>query len=383
MTGKITVAILIFITFREILHSMALGINSRRSLQIPLKDLNPEQFIILAADTASKLGWGLYFINASGLIANTSEAPFISRDKVTLHISDGIAYLKSQPIGVKMPDPSSPTKPEFPAAGDKRKGATIHDFAASLEEARKLYTPEYLTAAFEKNQEHMAPQERNVQSLASAASQARRKGITGYFIPRKDYFITPLIIDINILVFILMVLSGVSALEPDTASLIAWGADYTPYTRGGQWWRLLTSTFVHIGIIHLAFNMYAFLYIGLLLEPLLGRWKFSIAYFVTGMAASAVSLYWHALEVGAGASGAIFGMYGVFLAMLTTNLIHKEKRTPLLKSIGLFVMYNLAFGVLGTIDNAAHIGGLVCGILIGYILYPVLKKRSERLAGGI
>lgn len=370
-----------FTTFPEISRSMALGFHSRQSIDIPLKDLKPEQFVILAADIAIKLGWGIYFFNASGLIAKTCEEPFVSRDKVVLHISNGIAHVKSQPTGVKMPDPSSQTRPEFPGRGDKRKGATIHDFAASLEDARTVYTPQQLTSLYARNLEHMAPPEQDVLSAASPVSSGKGHGIAGYFIPRKNYFITPLIMDLNILVFVIMVLSGVSAIEPDSLSLIRWGADYTPFTLGeGQWWRLLTSTFLHAGILHLAMNMYAFFFIGLLLEPYLGRWLFTIAYLLTGVVASATSLYWHDMVLSVGASGAIFGMYGVFLAMLTTNLIHKEKRTPLLRSIGLFVLYNLAIGLtigtFGAIDNSAHIGGLISGILIGYILYPVLKKKS-------
>jgi len=367
---------------------MAIGFNSRQSIDIPLKDLNPEQFIILAADTATKLGWAIYFINRSGLIANTSETPFVSRERVILHISDGIAHVKSHPIGVRMPDPKSETKPEFPTRSDKQKGATIRDFVTSLEEARKLYTPEHLTAAYEKNQEHMAPPGLDVLSQGPAAG-GKGHGIARYFIPRKTYFITPLIMDLNILVFVLMVLSGVSVITPDSDSLIRWGADYTPLTLGGEWWRMLTSTFLHAGILHLAFNMYAFFYIGLLLEPYLGRWLFTAAYLLTGVVASATSLYWHDMVLSVGASGAIFGMYGVFLAMLTTNLIHKEKRGPLFRSIGLFVVYNLAIGLtigtIGSIDNSAHIGGLISGILIGYILYPVLKKRSatDRPSEGI
>src|SRR5580698_9586542 len=79
----------------------------------------------------------------------------------------------------------------------------------------------------------------------------------------------------------------------------------------------------------------------------------------------------------AGASGAIFGMYGVFLALLTTNLIDKVRRTALLASIGIFVGYNLLYGTKSGVDNAAHVGGLISGILIGYIFFPGLKKPDS------
>jgi rhomboid protease GluP len=116
------------------------------------------------------------------------------------------------------------------------------------------------------------------------------------------------------------------------------------------------------------------MYIGMQLEPLLGKRRFLAAYILTGIAGSANSLYWHEFTVSAGASGAIFGMYGVFLAMLTTNLIEKAARQTMLTSIAIFVGYNLLNGIRGGIDNAAHIGGLISGVVIGYTFYPSLVK---------
>ena len=196
------------------------------------------------------------------------------------------------------------------------------------------------------------------------------------FTPREGYYITPILLNINILVFILMVLSGASILQPDSASLLKWGANFPPLTLYGQWWRLLTCCFIHIGIIHLLMNMYALFFIGLLLEPILGRARFISAYLLTGLIASVASITFHELDICAGASGAIFGMYGVFLPLLTTNLI--EKRKSLLSSIAVFVIYNLINGYrIGGIDNAAHIGGLISGIIMGYAFIPGLKNPEE------
>jgi rhomboid protease GluP len=123
--------------------------------------------------------------------------------------------------------------------------------------------------------------------------------------------------------------------------------------------------------------MYALLYIGLLLEPHLGKARFLSTYLLTGIAASVTSLWWHDLTISAGASGAIFGMYGIFLAMLTTDLIEKSARKTLLTSIAIFVGYNLLNGLKGGIDNAAHLGGLISGIVIGYAFVPSLKKNDD------
>lgn len=202
----------------------------------------------------------------------------------------------------------------------------------------------------------------------------RVKDFFGTFIPRNNYLITPLLIDLNIVLFAIMVFSGANIMLPNTDSLLNWGANFKPYTLDGQWWRLLTNVFLHIGIIHLLMNMYALRYIGMLLEPHLGGTRFTVAYLLTGITASLASLWWHDLTVSAGASGAIFGMYGVFLAMLTTDLIDKSTRKDLLTSIAIFVGYNLLNGLKGGIDNAAHLGGLVGGLIIGYAYVPGLKK---------
>jgi len=208
-------------------------------------------------------------------------------------------------------------------------------------------------------------------------SRDKIKNAFSVFIPTEGYFFTPIIVNVNILIFVLMVISGVDIMLPDNESLINWGANFRPVTLEGQWWRLLTSCFIHIGVIHLLMNLYALTYIGLLLEPQLGKVRFFSAYILSGLGGSAASLYWHELTISAGASGAIFGMYGVFLAMLTTNLIEKSARKTLLTSIMFFVGYNLLNGLKGGIDNAAHIGGLVTGIIIGYSFYPSLSKPQE------
>lgn len=210
-----------------------------------------------------------------------------------------------------------------------------------------------------------------------ATTKEQRGNFFSLFAPREGFFITPILVGINLAVFIMMVVSGADFLQPGNQSLIQWGANIRSLTLDGQWWRIISNLFVHIGVFHVLFNMYALLYIGVLLEPLLGRLRFLSAYLLTGIIASLASLYWHPNTLSAGASGAIFGMYGVFLALLTTNWIDKTQRTALLTSIVIFVGYNLLYGMKGSVDNAAHIGGLVSGILIGYLYYPGLRKPEN------
>ncbi len=199
-----------------------------------------------------------------------------------------------------------------------------------------------------------------------------------YLFPREGFYITPIIIDINLAVFAIMVFCGLGFITFNTDDLLNWGANYRPYIINGQYWRLFTSMFLHGGLMHLLLNMYGLLFAGIFLEPVMGRVKYALAYFGTGISASLVSVWWHPATPSVGASGAIFGMYGVFLALLTTNIFHKDFKKSFLVSTSIFVVYNLLFGLTPGIDNAAHIGGLLSGLLLGYTFYPTIKKEQER-----
>jgi rhomboid protease GluP len=175
--------------------------------------------------------------------------------------------------------------------------------------------------------------------------------------------ITYTIIGINVLVFMIMGLQGAGVFEANGLVHLRWGSNYGTLTASGDWWRLFTAIFLHFGIIHLALNMYALFSIATYLEPMLGKLRYVSAYLCCGILASLASLYWHTEPVNsAGASGAVFGMYGVFLALL------------------IFVLFNLAYGLKGGIDSAAHIGGLVSGIFIGYLFAFSIKREQKQQA---
>lgn len=105
---------------------------------------------------------------------------------------------------------------------------------------------------------------------------------------------------------------GLIKVNPDV--MIGLGTDYTPLTLGGQWWRLLTSVFLHFGLLHVAFNMLALYVNGLMAERIFGSVRYLVIYLVAGLAGSVASLLWHPVVNGAGASGAIFGILGALLA---------------------------------------------------------------------
>jgi rhomboid protease GluP len=130
-------------------------------------------------------------------------------------------------------------------------------------------------------------------------------------------YVTPTLIILNVIIFGLMVISGVPALNPTALTLMQWGANFGPLTLGGQWWRMLASLFLHFGVIHLLLNMVFLANIGSFIEKVFGNVAYLILYLTAGIAGGAAGLAWHSFfAVSAGASGAIFGLYGALVAVL-------------------------------------------------------------------
>jgi rhomboid protease GluP len=185
------------------------------------------------------------------------------------------------------------------------------------------------------------------------------------------YFVTPTLIGLNVAILALMALLGVPLFNPTWNQLLAWGANYGPATLSSQWWRLLSSTFVHGGLIHLAFNMQCLWQLGRLTERLYGNWAFLALYILSGLGGSVASLWWNPNTLSVGASGAIFGVAGGLVAFLYLSKLPMPRAATqsILTSTMIFVGYNLLFGFASSgIDNAAHIGGLVTGALVGALL---------------
>jgi membrane associated rhomboid family serine protease len=182
-------------------------------------------------------------------------------------------------------------------------------------------------------------------------------------------FVTPTLIGLNVFAFILMVLAGAGILLGDVEVLVRWGANYAPLTAHGGWWRLLTSAFLHFGIIHLVFNMLALGQVGSLVERLYGNYVYLGIYLFSAIASSLASLLWHGDKtVSAGASGAIFGVYGALLAycVVQRGAVPTSVLSGIWKSTAVFVLYSLFYGLAHKgIDNAAHIGGLISGLIAG------------------
>jgi rhomboid protease GluP len=183
--------------------------------------------------------------------------------------------------------------------------------------------------------------------------------------------VTQVLVILNCLVFAYTVFAGAGLMAVNAPLLVKFGTNFGPLTLNGQWWRLFTSLFLHFGLFHLALNMWALWNVGQLAERLYGSPYFLVLYIFAGLCGSLLSLYWHPNLNSAGASGAIFGVLGALFAFMVNpktripaSIAAAERNSALI-----FIFYNLINGfALANIDNAAHIGGLLGGMAMGWLL---------------
>jgi rhomboid protease GluP len=165
----------------------------------------------------------------------------------------------------------------------------------------------------------------------------------------------------------------------DAQTLVKLGANVPQLVLAGEYWRLVASMFLHIGLVHLLVNSWALYQLGSLFEILLGSVSLLVVYFLSGIAGSVASVMFSRADLSAGASGAIFGLMGALIAFL---LKRREMLTPqarsLLMQLLLWAGINvfLGFSIPG-IDNAAHLGGAAAGFLLGLGLRPRFRPVEE------
>jgi rhomboid protease GluP len=257
------------------------------------------------------------------------------------------------------------------------------------------------------------------ESPSEALEEARASANTSEKPPSLlAYPATYLLVGINLLVFAVMFRYspaigmirqhaglGILTAQFDIDTLMRFGASDSVAVLQGQWWRLITSIFVHVTILHIAVNMWCLWNLGLFGEPLLGRRGLVAVYVLTGWAGMMLSLAWSVFTrqdaLVAGASGAVFGVAGILIVLLSNkklSLPWKELRS-LRRSVIWFAVLNLAIGILPNllpessgsqlarlhidtsmlprVDNSAHLGGFVCGLALGFPLFPRMTSGKS------
>lgn len=177
--------------------------------------------------------------------------------------------------------------------------------------------------------------------------------------------VTVTLVVIQVLVYLAMSLVGGST---NPAVLVRFGALVPALLQAGQWWRLVTPVFVHIGFTHLLINSLTLYFLGLYIEQLFGHWRMVVIYFVSAIIGNLCSAYWLAGSLAAGASTAIFGLFGAFL-MLGESFRDNLALRQLSRQFLILVLLNVGTDLLVPgIDLAGHIGGLVGGFLMAYVV---------------
>ena len=197
--------------------------------------------------------------------------------------------------------------------------------------------------------------------------------------PASPLSVTVALIGLNLSLFLLMRLTGADLLQHTSEQIVRWGGNYGPLTIGGQWWRLITAMFVHIGLMHLLVNMWCLYHLGTLAEQIYGGPSVLSLYLLTGVAGGIASLTRNPSTLSVGASGAVFGVAGALISALCLGNLPVPPRElkVLLVSLIAFTGYNLTFGFIrGGMDNGAHVGGMVCGLVIGAFLSLTAATQS-------
>lgn len=195
---------------------------------------------------------------------------------------------------------------------------------------------------------------------------------------KKKPTVTRILITINVLIFLTLLLGGTNFFN---RVLIRYGM-YAPYIRSGEIYRLITCMFLHANIFHLLFNCYALYVIGSQIESFMGKGKYLIIYLLSGISGALLSMIFSGNSLSIGASGAIFGLLGSLLYFgyhyrVYLGTVIKSQIIPL-------IIINLVIGTLSMgIDNFAHIGGLIGGILATSAVGVKYKSSKSQIINGI
>ncbi len=194
---------------------------------------------------------------------------------------------------------------------------------------------------------------------------------------------------LNIVIFAVLEIMGDTM---DSRFMVDHGAVYTPLVLEGQYWRLLSAMFLHFGFEHLAYNMFSLIFLGDILESIVGPVRYLIIYMIGGLGGNALSLFMSVqsgtYKVSAGASGAIFAVMGAFFYIALRN--RKSFGKDGMRRLGLMVVLMIMQGLVDRgVDQSAHMGGLITGFILGIILYrPAItggrrmRQEDQEMSGG-
>lgn len=352
------------------------GYSPKVKKNIPLGDFPADRYLIIAQQAIENLGWKLSHLSESGIIAYTGLSLQSYSEEISIRIKSNFAVFKSECIGIQM---------LFTDYGKNEQNLDkfFHEFEYVEFHLKDIW--EQRLADFHA---HIALHDDSYLDLAPLKAKDKIKNVFYLFYPQKDYFVTPILVNLCILYFLFTVVSLVLAYymkqgTGDQAEIITnvflkLGGNSRELVLSGEFWRLISSQFLHMSFSHLFFNMYTLVYIGLMIENKLGPVSTAMVYLLSGICGALLSVYTYHVGFMIGASGAIMGMFGAFLALLSSKAFEKNANKALLISTGILVAYMLLSGLTAKrIDNSAHFGGIISGFIIGKILFTTEVNGRE------
>ncbi len=345
--------------------SWSWGYSPKIEKRIPLDGFPPDKYLAIALHAIQSLGWNLSHLSESGIIAYTSFSWQSYGEEVSIRVISGYVLVKSECIGIQL------------LFNDYGKNEENLDKFFNEFEYREFHLKDSLGEELVLYNARAALQDDAYFERAPLAAKEKINSLFQLFTSRKGYFVTPILVQLNILYYILTTaFLSFSSFSRHAAKVtydfsVAWNSIYhhlgvnnRHLTLSGDYWRLITSQFVHFSVMHIFFNMYALIYIGLMVENKVGSIRFLLTYIFSGIAAATVSILFHPTGNIGGASGAIMAMFGCFLALLASHDFEKSARKALLISTVLVVSLMLLSGLQGNADNSSHVAGLISGFAI-------------------
>jgi rhomboid protease GluP len=352
------------------------GYSPKTEKFIPLGDFPADQYLIIVRQAIENLGWELSHVSESGIIAYTPLSLQSYSEQITVRILNNFVHVKSECLGIQL---------------------LFNDYGKNNANLEKLFHEfEYVQFHLQNEWEEQVQAFHNFaatqdDSYFDRAPLAIKNKITNIFnllLPQKGYTVTPIIVLLNIIGLgtWFLVMAGIAIVvlrhgeisDKTAERLLDFGVLSRKEVLDGEYWRLLTYQFLHSGIRHLFFNMYALVYLGLIVENKLGWKKFLIVYLLSGICGGFASIVFRDSGGTIGSSGAVMGIFGALLAMILHKFFEPKANRALLISTVFVLAIMLVSGLTNErVDNACHFGGIIGGFIITNILIFDRNKQYE------
>ncbi len=338
---------------------MALGWKTEYEKRIPVAGLSNWEIFTLAGKACAELEWEYLVVDENLFTATTPVHWTLSEEIITIRREAEEVVFKSQGESLE-----------------------LYEGGRNKKNIDEFLLPKFLSLRENVSEKLLKDEAEALKKETLGQIKSGRVAGDKITFGLRDHEITFFLILLNFVVFITMIARGVDMYNPSPEDITLWGGNVREYVAAGDWWRLITNLFVHMGVRLLVANMIGLYFIGVMVETILGKIKFLIGYLATGALASLVSIYFVGEGVTAGASGAVAGLYGILLAFATTGYLNKKFNTVWFTGVLLYFGFIVWFGLNHGADNMANIGGLAAGIVVGYLFYFFHFKKNLARSGG-